>query len=173
MTDPICTLAPATSTRRNGKIARLPKQTREMINRMLDDGLPYKVIIDELGEAGQGLNLQNLTNWKQGGYQDWLKNQELMDRTKAHTEHAIELFRETGGVVDTATIAEAGHMIGAAHVMDALMDRGALKGMLANDPENYIRILNLVCRLSNSSLRHQKNRQLTKRPDAPIEPNQV
>ena len=29
---------------------------------MLDDGLPYHVIIDELGEAGQDLNLQNLTD---------------------------------------------------------------------------------------------------------------
>ena len=39
---------PEPSSRRNGKIARLPKETRDMINRMLDDGLPYRVIIDEL-----------------------------------------------------------------------------------------------------------------------------
>src|SRR5436189_4005033 len=51
---------------RNGKIARLPRATRDMINHMLDDGLPYHIIIDELGEAGEHLNLQNLTNWKQG-----------------------------------------------------------------------------------------------------------
>src|SRR5712672_3124763 len=61
------------SSRRNGKIARLPKETRDMINRMLDDGIPYHVIIDELGEAGEALNTQNLTNWKQGGYQEWSK----------------------------------------------------------------------------------------------------
>src|SRR6266567_9243009 len=57
-------LDPTSSSRRNGKIARLPKTNRDMINKMLDDGLPYHVIIDELGEAGEGLNTQNLTNWK-------------------------------------------------------------------------------------------------------------
>ncbi len=37
--------------RRNGKIARLPKTARDMLNRMLDDGLPARVIIDELGDV--------------------------------------------------------------------------------------------------------------------------
>ena len=58
------------NSRRNGKIARLPKETRDMINHMIDDGLPARVIIDELGETGRGLNAQNITNWVQGGYQD-------------------------------------------------------------------------------------------------------
>jgi len=53
---------PQLSARRNGKIARLPKATRDLINRMLDDGLPYHVILDELGETGEGINAQNLTN---------------------------------------------------------------------------------------------------------------
>ncbi len=40
-----------------------------MINLMLDDGLPYHVIIDELGENGQGLNPQGLAKWVQSGYE--------------------------------------------------------------------------------------------------------
>lgn len=59
----ISVLNPPLSSRRNGKIARLPKESRDIINRMLDDGIPYHVIIDELGEAGEVLNTQNLTNW--------------------------------------------------------------------------------------------------------------
>src|SRR5690349_1253158 len=81
--------------RRNGKIARLPKETRDMINRMLDDGLPYHVIIDELGEAGEGLNPQNLTNWKQGGYQDYLQVQNLIEKIRIQTETAMDLLRGT------------------------------------------------------------------------------
>ena len=80
--------------RRKGKIARLPKATRDMINHMLDDGLPYPVIIDEIGEAGEGLNAQNLTNWKNGGYQDYLKVQETIDKLKAQTETAIDILRD-------------------------------------------------------------------------------
>src|SRR5436190_10705412 len=94
------------NARRNGKIARLPKETRDMLNRMLDDGLPYHVIIDELGEAGEGLNTQNLTNWKQGGYQEWVKNQELIARARAQTELAIDLLRETDGTANAAKVIE-------------------------------------------------------------------
>src|SRR4030095_31550 len=104
---------PHPSSRRNGKIARLPKETRDMINRMLDDGIPYHVIIDELGEAGEGLNTQNLTNWKQGGYQEWVKNQERIDRARIQTEHAIDLLRETNGTASPTKVVEACHMVGA------------------------------------------------------------
>jgi hypothetical protein len=159
----LLTLSPRLSSRRNGKIARLPKATRDMINCMLDDGLPYKVIIDELGEAGEGLNHQNLTNWRQGGYQEWVKDQQRIDRTRAHTENAIDLLRETGGTTNAATVVEAGNMVGAAQLMEALMDHGdkAIKQMLVDKPETYIRILNVICRLSDSS-HQEKRRHLTK-----------
>src|SRR3954467_14974114 len=117
-------LNPPPSTRRNGKIARLPKQTRDMLNRMLDDGLPYRIIIDELGEAGEGLNLQNLTNWKQGGYQDWVKNQELIEQLRLQIEHAIDLLNETGGAANTAKVIEACHMVGATQLMWGLLEHG-------------------------------------------------
>src|SRR5215471_1048317 len=115
-------LNPQPSSRRNGKIARLPKETRDMLNRMLDDGVPYHVIIDELGEAGEGLNAQNLTNWKQGGYQEWVKNQELIARTRAQIEHAIDLLHETDGTANSARVIEACHMVGATQLMEALLN---------------------------------------------------
>ena len=66
--------APAPEIRRTDRLAqridRLPKETRDMINLMLDDGLPYHILIEELGEAGQGLKPQNLTDWVQGRYQE-------------------------------------------------------------------------------------------------------
>src|SRR2546427_417672 len=61
------------------KISRLPKPTRDMINLMLEDGLPYKVIIDELAEAGRGITPQILTKWLQSGYEDYLKNRQNIE----------------------------------------------------------------------------------------------
>jgi len=161
-------LAAQPSSRRNGKIARLPKETRDMINRMLDDGLPYHVVIDELGEVGEGLNTQNITNWKQGGYQDWVKNQEIIERTRAQTEFAIDLLGKTDGNANVAKVVEACHMVGATQLMDALLEHGddAIKKLLVDNPETYIRILNVVCRLADSGLRYDKRDWLLKETKA-------
>src|SRR3954468_18578267 len=61
------------SDRRTGKIARLPKPVRDHLNAMLQDGVPYQQIMERLGPHGDALNEQNITNWKKGGYQDWLR----------------------------------------------------------------------------------------------------
>src|SRR5258708_14099712 len=66
--------------RRNGKVARLPFALRAEINRMLDDGLPYEVIIQTLGAAGEHLKGDNLSNWRPAGCHDDLQ-------THAHHDH--------------------------------------------------------------------------------------
>ena len=61
------------------KIARLPKVTRDMLNVMLDDSLPYHVILDELGETAQGLSAGGLATWVKGSYQDYLKERQTIE----------------------------------------------------------------------------------------------
>ena len=71
---------------RNGKIARLPEATRNQINQMLDDGLTYREIIQQLNLANSStpqdsnisplpyaISEMNLSNWYKGGFQDWRK----------------------------------------------------------------------------------------------------
>src|SRR5436309_1086756 len=60
------------SRRRNGIIARLPKLERDMVNRMLSDGVPYTRIVAALDEIGYEVSERNISNWAQGGYQDSL-----------------------------------------------------------------------------------------------------
>ena len=73
---------------RTGKIARLPHSLREDLNLRLQNGeqgaklvewlnaLPeVQRVLDEKFE-GRPINEQNLTEWKQGGYEDWRKLQE-------------------------------------------------------------------------------------------------
>jgi hypothetical protein len=147
------------SSRRNGKIARLPKQTRDIINRMLDDGLPARVIIDELGEAGAGLNAQNLTNWVQGGYQDYLKAQEAIARAKAQMEFATDLLAETGDV-DPLTIHRACDLVAGLQLFYALREYGdeALKKILQGNPAKYLTVLNTVATMANSSVKLEQHR---------------
>src|SRR5690242_20589736 len=86
------------NSRRNGKVARLPSAVRAQINRMIDDGVPYKVIIEKLGETGKHLNESNLSNWRLGGYQDYLKAQAIHDRARTQTEAAADVVREDGHI---------------------------------------------------------------------------
>jgi hypothetical protein len=153
--------------RRNGKIARLPKETRDMINRMIDDGLPARVIIDELGDAGEGLNAQNITNWKQGGYQDHLKTQERIERIRIQTETAIDILKGTADL-DTAKIHEATRKAAAVQLFEAVWGQGpdALLKLVEAEPARYLRLLNIICNFSNAALAREKFQWLMKQAEA-------
>src|SRR5207253_4376699 len=56
---------------RNGKIARLPKLERDMVNRMLHNHVPYPRIVAALDELEIKVTERNISNWKtRGGYQE-------------------------------------------------------------------------------------------------------
>ena len=73
---------------RIGKIARLPNEIREELNRRLQDGEPgedllrwlnrlpkvRKVLAAQFG--GRPINKQNLSDWRLGGYRDWEQAEE-------------------------------------------------------------------------------------------------
>jgi len=72
-----------TSTRL-GKIARLPHSIREQLNLKLHDNVPAKSILPWLNSLSETkailaahfdnrpVTKQNLSEWKQGGFRDWL-----------------------------------------------------------------------------------------------------
>jgi hypothetical protein len=75
---------------RTGKIARLPKAIRDELNRRLSDGEPGKDLVAWLNAlpevqrivaefGGRPVREQNLSEWKQGGYEDWLRQQEALE----------------------------------------------------------------------------------------------
>ena len=99
-----------TDTTHNGKIARLPRNIRDELNHRLDDGEPggrilawldalpavQAVLAAEFG--GGAINPQNLSNWRKGGFQHWLKQQERRNLVRELTENAEELATDAGGV---------------------------------------------------------------------------
>ena len=60
-------------------VARLRKELRDRINHMMLGGFTYLQIINSLGEEGKDLNEQNLSNWKETGYTQWLKTKQRQD----------------------------------------------------------------------------------------------
>ena len=92
---------------RNGKIARLPHSVRTELNERLRDGQGGQELLDwlngvreakalvKLKFAGVPFNPNNLSEWREGGYLDWLKQQDALELARQMRERALELQRET------------------------------------------------------------------------------
>ena len=73
---------------RNGKIARLPQPLREDLNRRLNQGAQGRPLLQWLNSlpevqavlaadfGGRPINKQSLSQWRRGGYAEWLRQQE-------------------------------------------------------------------------------------------------
>lgn len=74
---------------RNGKIARLPRKFRDELNRRLDNAEPGEQLVAWLNSNKEvravlarhfdahPITEQNLSEWKQGGFQDWLRDESI------------------------------------------------------------------------------------------------
>ncbi|MEP6668202.1 MAG: hypothetical protein ABJF10_03565 [Chthoniobacter sp.] len=91
---------------RNGKIAHLPHAIREEINQRLWNGETGRSITDWLNTlpevrtameaffGGSEIREQNVSEWKQGGYEEWLRHQEALEVVKMLFEQGQELQGE-------------------------------------------------------------------------------
>ena len=82
---------------RTGKIARLPLEIREQLNRRLQDGeigkelvvwlnsLPGARAVLKKAFGGRPINKENLSGWKQGGYVDWERHEMMNRRSRRPT----------------------------------------------------------------------------------------
>lgn len=87
---------------RNGKIAKLPKTIREELNRRLEDGEAAASLVKWLNrlpevraiqkESGsRPIREQNISEWRKGGFRDWLAKQEALELAAQLGEDAAEL----------------------------------------------------------------------------------
>lgn len=87
---------------RNGKIARLPRAVRQELNRRLDEGEQGKKLVAWLNDlpgvqaivaaefGGKPIREQSLSEWRKGGYRDWLAQQEALEVAGRLGEDAAE-----------------------------------------------------------------------------------
>jgi hypothetical protein len=144
---------------RHPNISRLPKDVRDMINTMLDERLPYHVLIEELGDSGQGLNAGHLAEWVRGRYQDYVEERQVIDQARASAEFASDLLRELGST-EPSQIYRACQIVAGLQIFDAILEHGekALEEMLARNPASYLTLLNCACNLSNSAIKQEEHR---------------
>jgi hypothetical protein len=132
---------------RNGKIARLPCWIRDQLNCRLQNGeqgvkllkwlngLPEvrEVLDDDFG--GRAINEQNLSEWKQGGFEDWLRHQDTRAWVRARADESGDL-EEDAGDLSVADLLSAPLAVALGHWMHELTagapnDPGQRKELLA------------------------------------------
>ena len=144
--------------RRNGNVARLPKSVRDIINEMLRDGFSYPAIIRKLKTLKPPLPHKiiesNLSRWKAGGYQDWLKEQLWLEQTRARQEIALDMVRD----FDATQVNHGALQIVTLRFFEAMRDPGpgSLEQKLGCNPVVFARIVSALCRASRETLALQK-----------------
>src|SRR5512140_1693813 len=132
-----------TAQRRTGKIARLPKAVRDKLNQALADGLPYADIIAQLGPDGAGLSEMNMSRWKDGGHQDWLKEQAWLDETRLRTEALCDLLAPGAVPIHLPEASLQLAVLGACELLRGLTQPGDRP-----DADKFVCISNVLARLS-------------------------
>jgi hypothetical protein len=149
--------------RRNGKIAKLPKDLRDRVCEMILDGLTYAEIVKALSEHGIAVSEDSVGTWKAGGYQDWLRGQERLDELRIRQEVRRDLVPENDGVKTHQAASE----IAALNLCDVLEDLkpAVLKEALTTDPAtycmllgSYTRLLSVLPKLSAAELECERRR---------------
>jgi hypothetical protein len=94
---------------RNGKIARLPREVRDELNRRLDNGESGVRLVEwlngleearkvlETDFGGRPISEQNMSEWKAGGHRDWQARQEALAQARELAADARELSAATDG----------------------------------------------------------------------------
>lgn len=136
---------------RKGKIARLPHALRERLNARLLDNESYPTILPWLNkEAGltgaAAINDGNLSEWRAGGFSDWMEGIERVERTKRLAEFALRLAEAGGGTMNLPAAIAGGQIM---EVLEGF-DPGAMQGLLADDPAQWIELLATLAKLQKS-----------------------
>lgn len=102
---------------RTGKIARLPLAIREELNQRLRDNESGQTILEWLNAkaevkavleksfGGEPISDANLSIWRQGGFAEWLKDQDDIERIHRLQEVSIRIAKAAGGNLSEGLLA--------------------------------------------------------------------
>jgi hypothetical protein len=129
---------------------------------MLDDGAPYNQIVAALAELGHTVSARNISNWYQGGHQDWLLHQERLAANRIREEAVLDILTN-----DTAIdLPAAGLQIAATHLCQLLLAAHPESADPDSGLNNYIRVANALCRITRQLLRVHEFRQENPRDES-------
>jgi len=132
---------------RNGKIARLPHGIREELNHRLRDNVPGPKICEWVnrlpecrkvcaefarrgGNAKSPVTLSQLSEWRRGGFQDWLREQAVLDETRELRQWCAQLAGNGGDLTEGVAVLLSGQLLKLVQGLDRMQsaERGMRNG---------------------------------------------
>lgn len=130
-------------------ISRMPRGVRDEVSHALADGASWKAVRDICGKAGfQGIRPQNVTNYRKGYHQEWLRREERLEairRDSDSTAAIVEHYVQHGG-----SPAEAGLLAASDIMAQALVGLGpeTIQILIAEDPKALFAITRELSRVA-------------------------
>ncbi len=162
--------------RRKGKIAQLPKDLRDELNRLIQSGKPGRSILNFLADRGYPhITQDNLTNWIKGdrkdssGYNDWLRHQHLLLAVQSCCEFAKEVASQNAAF----DLQEAARLLAITKLTETLtrVDIEPLKQSFRDTPQVYPSLVTALRRFSRESLKQEQFTKKVKEQTPPSPPN--
>jgi hypothetical protein len=162
---------------RTGKIARLPGAIRQELNRRLHDGAlgrelaPWLNALPEVQSilahrfASRPITEDNLSEWRRGGFRDWLLQEERRVRLRELTDqpNQPDPERRAGRIAAVAQERLAVELAEELERISAMTDR-------AERWKSLRRLTREMCRLQNSHLRARELRLLEAKAGRSFQP---
>src|SRR5882672_3804015 len=149
-----CLVLPSGRHVRKGKIARLPKLERALVNRMLQNNIPSSNIVGALDDLGIRVTQRNISNWRtRGGYKDWCVEQEHQLRLSLMQDNLTDYLRKN----NAGQLPEVGLQVAATQLSSMLLQPEAIQHLTA-EPEKYSKVVDMLCRLATHIQSLQKDR---------------
>ena len=161
---------PNYKSRRRGRVASLPKVPRDMVNRMLWNGVPYKNIVAALDENGFTATERNISNWATGGYLEWRFEQDLALQNRLNQDHLVDHLRRD----DASELPEVGLQAAATRLSQILLQKTANADDVEANLGSYSQMVGMLCRLTHQLTELQKQRDDSRRSLGPAHnPNRI
>ena len=149
--------------RRKGRVAALPKLQRDMVNRMISNGVPYKNIVAALDDAGFNATERNISNWATGGYLEWRCEQDLVLQNRLDQDHLVDHLRRD----DASELPEVGLQAAATRLSQILLQKTACADDVEANLGAFSQMVDVLCRLNREIGVLQKQRDDSRRTLGP------
>ena len=142
-----------------GKISGMTYEQRVEINRLIRDEADYGKISARCAELGQpDVTAQNISAYKAGSYQQWLRNAERVERMRESSRLARELASDEAGDLDMVSNRVARIAIDNIEQVIEDFDPLQLRDLLGAEPKRFFNLVDSIATLRKGDQQYLKLR---------------